>query len=98
MKKVAVPQAKARLTVPPPMRPVRKGPQAPQMQAPGQEVDNSLPAGTQVAGFSDHAGMPRSKPGVRKAAQVANGNRPARPLTPKFEAMTFGSGPTNPFR
>ena len=86
------------VNVPPPMRPVRKAPMAPRTQEPGQEIDNAMPAGTQVAGFSDQAGAPKAKPGVRRAAQIANKNRPARPLTPRFKALTFGTNPTNPFK
>lgn len=60
-------------------------------------VDNALPAGGNIAAFSNQAGMPASKPGARKAAAAA-GKRPARPLTPRMKAMAFGPGPSNPFR
>lgn len=97
-KQVHVSQPKAKLRIPAPMKPVLQGPMAPRTQEPGQEIDNAMPAGTQVAGFSDQAGAPKAKPGVRRAAQIANKNRPARPLTPRFKALTFGTNPTNPFK
>lgn len=98
MKKAThVPQQKRKLTISPPLRAVRVGPMAPRMQEPGQEVDNALPAGTQNASFSDEAGLPRAKAGVRKVAVAAAGKRPAKPLSARFKSLAFGSS-TNPFQ
>lgn len=96
MKKQAhVPQQKRKLTIPPPLRAVRVGRQAPHMQTPGQEVDNSLPAGGNLAA-PNQSGMPKARPAVRRAAAAAK--RPAKPISAKFRAMSFGPGPSgNPF-
>ena len=76
---------------------------APIARANGEEIPHADPspvnvaavAGTEQQRFGNQTTDPGSKPGQYAAAGRKN-NKGARPLTPRFKALTFG-GPQGPF-
>ena len=108
MSKNHVPQLPrtGREQMPKPMTPVLrpKPNQAPVARVDGKPIEHAaatpveIADGANNAAFSGKPGMPKARPAARKAASVAAGQRPAKPLTPRFKSAVFSNAPQNPFR